>query len=133
MLKQYTTNHKEALQQFFDFRNREGAFSAAAFAWGYADIPKLFWNCQELSSPILSSFARRLLTTIGNSVPSEQAFSTMNYINSKIRNRLSTNSANKLQYIYMNSQVLEKQLFHQPTDDELLELEAEYIRLQGLD
>src|SRR5437588_6157366 len=90
----------------FAFRNQEGAFRINAIAWSYSDIPKLFWNCQETSSPSLSTFARCLLATIGNSVPLERAFSTMNYIHSKIWNRLSAERANKLQYIYINSRTL---------------------------
>jgi hypothetical protein len=103
LFKQYIPDFKQALQQFFEFRNHERGFGYTAVAWGYLDILLLFWNCQEMSSPVLASFARRLLATIGNSILSEQAFSTMNYIHSKIRNRLSTDYTNKLQYIYINS------------------------------
>jgi hypothetical protein len=86
-----------------------------------------------LSSPVLASFVQCLLATIGNSILSEQAFSTMNYIYSKIRNRLSTDHANKLQYIYINSQVLSKQSYYKPTENNLLQLKAEYRRFQILD
>jgi hypothetical protein len=133
LFKQYIPDFKQALQQFFEFRNHGGGFGHTAVAWGYSDTPLLFWNCQEMSSPVLASFARRLLATIGNSVPSERAFSTMNYIHSKIRNRLSTDHANKLQYIYINSRVLSKQSYHEPTENDLLQLEAEYRRFQTLD
>jgi hypothetical protein len=93
----------------------------------------MFWNCQEMSSLALASFAKRLLTTIGNSVPSEQAFSTMNYIYSKTRNRLSPERANKLQYIYMNSRTLVKQNISGPTTEELLALKELYRGFQGLE
>jgi hypothetical protein len=89
----------------------------------------MFWNCQETSSLALSSFAKRLLTTISNSVPSEQAFSTMNYIHLKTQNRLLPKRANKLQYIYMNSRVLAKQPL-QPTTEQLLEMEELYKGFQ---
>ena len=84
-----------------------------------------------MSFPALSSFAKRLLNTISNSVPSERAFFTMNYTHSKIRNRLTPERANKLQYIYMNSRVLAKQKSLQPTTEELLEMEELYTELQG--
>jgi hypothetical protein len=84
-----------------------------------------------MSSLALSLFAKRLLNTIGNSVPSERAFSTMNYTHSKIRNRLTPERANKLQYIHMNSRVLAKQKSLQPTTEELLEMEELYTELQG--
>jgi hypothetical protein len=71
---------------------------------------------------------RRLpqLTTIGNSVSSELAFSTMNYIHSKLRNRLSVERADKLQYIFINCRALAKQIALQPTTpttEELLAIE----------
>jgi hypothetical protein len=47
----------------------------------------------------------------------------MNYIHSKIRNRLSVENADMLQYIFINSRVLEKQILTQPTADELLAME----------
>ncbi len=50
----------------------------------------------------------------------------MNYIHSKIRNKLSVERANKLQYIHMNSRTLAKQGNLQPTTEELLEMEEEY-------
>jgi hypothetical protein len=77
-------------------------------------------------SPAFASFAKRLLTTIGNSVPSEQAFSAINYIHSKTRNRLSPERAIKLQYIYMNSRTLAKQNSLAPTTEQLLALEELY-------
>jgi hypothetical protein len=82
--KQHIRDHNRAFSDFFDFRNHEGSFSDAALGWGYTKQPKPFWNCQETSSPALASFAKRLLITVGNSVPSERAFSTMNYIHSKL-------------------------------------------------
>ena len=48
----------------------------------------------------------------------------MNYIHSKLRNRLSVERANKLQYIFINSRVLEKQIAPQPTVEELLAMEG---------
>jgi hypothetical protein len=91
--EQYIPDYKLAFEQFFDFRNYEGNFADTTVAWGYTDHPKMFWNCQETSSPTLASFAKYLLTTIGNSILSEQAFSTINYIYSKTRNRLSPENA----------------------------------------
>jgi len=62
------------------------------------------------------------LVASSNSVPSERAFSLMNYIHSKIRNRLSVERADKLQYIFMNSRTLAKKSIRQPTTKELLSL-----------
>jgi hypothetical protein len=55
----------------------------------------------------------------------------MNYIHSKLRNRLSVERADMLQYIYMNSRALDKMnkqtKHHEPTEDELIELENKYM------
>jgi hypothetical protein len=65
-------------------------------------------------------------------VPSKQAFSTMNYIHSKIRNRLSVERVDMLQYIYINLRALNKMMnkqttHHEPIEDELIELENKYM------
>lgn len=131
--ERYILDYKLAFEHFFDFRNHEGNFSNTAIAQGYSDRPKMFWSCQEMFSPALASFAKRLLTTIGNSVPSERVFSAMNYIHSKTRNRLSPQRANKLQYIYMNSRTLVKQNSLEPTTEQLLALEELCRGFQGLE
>jgi hypothetical protein len=43
------------------------------------DTECLFWQLISVKCPGLSLFARLLLTTIANSVPSERAWSTMDY------------------------------------------------------
>jgi hypothetical protein len=56
----------------------------------------------------------------------------MNYIHSKIQNRLSVERANKLQYIFMNSRTLAKQSIREPTTEELLEMEELHVAGIGL-
>jgi hypothetical protein len=55
----------------------------------------------------------------------------MNYIHSKMRNRLSVERADMLQYIYMNSQALNKMnnqtKHYELTEAELIELENRYM------
>jgi hypothetical protein len=45
---------------------------------------------------------------IANSVALERAFSAMNLIHTKLRNRLGVEKANMLIYIYMNQRVLDR-------------------------
>lgn len=54
----------------------------------------------------LAALALRNLHTPANSVPSERAFSVMNILRNKTRNRLSAERAAKLTFIYINSRVL---------------------------
>jgi uncharacterized protein (DUF4415 family) len=58
-------------------------------------------------APTLAPLALRLYNSVANSVASERSFSTMNFVHSKTRNRLSAEKVNKLVYIQMNDSVLE--------------------------
>jgi len=49
----------------------------------------------------------RIFSTIANSVASERAFSAMGLIVTKLRNKLGTEKADKLIFIYMNQRVLD--------------------------
>ena len=131
VFKRYTSDHKTTLEQFYDFRSQQGSFGLDGQAWEYIEKPALFWRYMETACPILSTFARRLLTSIANSVPSERAFSNMSYIHSKIRNSLSVDRANKLQFIHMNSRVLSKRYDPELAEQKLLEWEDEYGVLAG--
>jgi hypothetical protein len=139
LFKLHTSDYETALEHFFDFRSQSGLFGKAAGPWDHTAKPGLFWRYQAVSAPELSSFARRVLTTLGNSVPSERAFSAMNYIHSKRRNCLDLDRADKLQFLHMNLQVLARlkkqrsllykkaNLTHQePTEEELLAWEDEF-------
>jgi hAT family protein len=53
-------------------------------------------------APELSEIAIRLYNTTANSVASERSFSSMNFIHSKTRNQLQSESVDKLVYIQMN-------------------------------
>jgi hypothetical protein len=70
------------------------------------------------------------MTTCANSVPSERAWSSMNFIHSKSRNQLSLDTIDKLQFININYQVLRNLHKLEPTKEELLTMED---RLMGVD
>ena len=145
LFKLHTSNYENALEQFFDFRSQSGIFGKAGGAWEHTAKPKLFWRYMTASSLELSLFARKVLTVIGNSVLSERAFSTMNYIHSKRRNRLDLERADKLQFLHMNLLILERKKkqrdlsykqsdlqHYEPTDEELLAWEDEFEAIQAL-
>jgi hypothetical protein len=77
----------------------------------------------KATCPELAPFAEKLMITYVNSVPSERAWSAMNYIHSKSRNRLSLEAVDKLLFIYINTQSLRKLNYYKPTADELLAME----------
>jgi uncharacterized protein (DUF4415 family) len=58
-------------------------------------------------APTLAPLTLRLYNSVTNSVTSERSFSTMNFVHSKTRNRLSAEKVNKLVYIQINDLVLE--------------------------
>jgi hypothetical protein len=72
-----------------------------------------------------SQFAKRLLTSITNSVLSKRSFSNINYIYSKLRNKLDVKHADMLQFIHMNSDHGRQQQ-DADIEDRLLEIEEEY-------
>jgi hypothetical protein len=125
--KRFTPDYNKALEQFLDFRDRTNSFGEAGGSWELTKNPVLFWRYLQSSAPELSLFARKVLTVIANSVPSERAFSTMNYIHSKTRNRLDLIRTDKLQFIFMNIRALSKQAYPQPSLEDLLALEDEIL------
>jgi len=77
-------------------------------------------------------------------VPSERAFSILNLVYNKLRNRLSNDRVNKLQYIYINERVLRRvscryeahlKLDEAQKEEEagLVELEDAFLSASGTD
>jgi hypothetical protein len=93
--------------------------------------PKRFWAYhQQASCPELAAFVRTMLVTPANSVPSERAWSTMNFVHTKQRNRLNLDTLNKLIFIYLNELSLRNEnisLLHE--ESTLLDLEDQATTL----
>ena len=68
----------------------------------------IFWNSATSLAPTIGPIAIRLISTPATSVPSERAFSILNLVHTKLRNRLSNGRVDKLQYIYINERVLQR-------------------------
>jgi hypothetical protein len=56
----------------------------------------------------------------------------MNYIHSKLRNRLTTTKVNRLQYIYINERTLRKIARTMFTEEKLIEVEDQWLKEQSL-
>ena len=137
----------EADTALHDFRDRVGDFQASNLAWDNIDNPLLFWRCmvshfwsiqppefwsdQSIRKLHLEALTRRLFQTPAKSVPSERAFSTMNYLHSKIRNSLISSPVNKLQYIYINKRSLIKEGNKTFSESELLAMEDVWLQLHN--
>lgn len=101
--------------------------------------PALYWKSYVVDGStqhvVLAKIAVRLFEVIANSVVSERAFSEMNLIHSKMRNRLGTEKANKQIFIYMNQRVLDKKggiFFGDPVDkmpEDQVHLEKELLEI----
>jgi len=76
----------------------------------------------------LAPLAVRLFSGIANSVPSERAFSAMNYIHNRYRNRLTAENAEMLIFVFMNWRA-QKTTANKERDKE--ELEALVMQLTG--
>jgi hypothetical protein len=96
--------YDDVFDQFLRFRCQEEEFHPAAASIAYKRVTKSqsFWAVMRTECPELASFAIRLLKTPANSVAAERAFSAMNIIHTKSRNRLSTTSAHKATHVAMN-------------------------------
>jgi hypothetical protein len=101
---------KEVHASFLEFRTRASVFGSTNSSAMHYDNPIAFWKSYLHNEIhwVLAQLAVRIFEAIANSVASERAFSAMNLIHSKLRNRLGTEKANKLIYIYMNQRVLDR-------------------------
>ncbi|RKF81884.1 hypothetical protein GcM3_030035, partial [Golovinomyces cichoracearum] len=96
----------DGFDQLCQYRHKNSAFNPLRECWRFTEAIKPFWNISRPSAHALSTIALELYATTANSVPSERAFSTMNLLQSKLRNRLSTEKMNMLCFIYTNSRSL---------------------------
>lgn len=110
ILDQYLDGNPEEKAEdrnhFLDFKQQTNTFSIANEVWLDMNNPSSFWSCAKIQTPRLGGLATRIFNTAANSVPSERAFSAMNFIHSRIRNRLKTDRADMLLFIYMNIRAL---------------------------
>jgi hAT family C-terminal dimerisation region len=97
-----------ALKELDEFREKTGRFYSKLWCWQLAEDASVFWNSATILAPTIGPIAIRLMSTPATSVPSERAFSILNLVHNKLRNRLSTERVDKLQYIYINERVLRK-------------------------
>ena len=74
------------------------------------------------------------MSTLCSSVPSKRAWSILNLVHNKLRNRLSNDRVDKLQYIYINERVLRRVSCryeaHLKLDEAQKEEEASLVELE---
>jgi hypothetical protein len=97
-----------ALKELNEFRGKTRRFYPKLWCWELAKDAGVFWNSATTLAPTIGPIAIRLISTPATSVPSERAFSILNLVHTKLRNRLSIERVDKLQYIYINERVLRK-------------------------
>lgn len=102
-LKRYIGQHTEAewaeiLQHIFDFQNRKHLFNPTTDLWNpdLVNSPWLWWQYARSGCYKLATLNIRIYSTPANSVPSERAFSTMNYLLNKFRAKSSVESVDKI-------------------------------------
>jgi hypothetical protein len=119
--------YKQAVTDFYCFKDQRGVFYATARCWDHIDEDWTFWFSMKDEAPILAQLAIRILTTTANSVPSERAFPTMRLQHTKLRNRLTPSRVDKLVFIHINQSILTggSKGIHQVTEDEVLQLERD--------
>ena len=101
-------------RQLFDFRDSTGTLAKTRTSlWAHKADPTVFWRMAGAFAPDLARLAERLAETPATSAASERAFSSMNYIQSPNRNRLRSDRANQLLYIFLNKRTLRRCPIHQ--------------------
>ncbi len=136
-------NGPAAMRELNDFRKKARKFAPFTWIWTL-DAPKEFWENAASLAPTIGSIAKRLMCTPCSSVPSERAFSILNLVHNKLRNRLSNDRVDKLQYIYINERVLRRvscryeahlKLDEAQKEEEagLVELEDAFLSAGGID
>ena len=128
---------------FIEFRARSGTFARSAISAIHTQDPALYWKSYVVDGSTqhvaLARIAVRMFEAVANSVASERAFSAMNLIHSKMRNRLGTEKANKQIFIYINQRVLDKKggIFFgdsvNKTPKDQVQLEKELLEILGKD
>jgi len=94
--------------EFESFRAQVSLFEYGRRCWTLSKSPKLFWHSAMGHTELLGKLGNRLFSTQCNSVASERAFSIQNLIHTKSRNRLKSETTNKLAYVYTNSRILDR-------------------------
>ena len=94
---------------------------------------------QQQDAKVLGPLALRIFSTPSNLVPSERAFSVMNFLYSKARNRLESERVDKLTYTYINTHIFRRINTEGPvfdiyelTEEEEVELEQELLQAEGM-
>ncbi len=100
-----STELEQLHTQFNLFNQSVSPFEQSALCWKYKSNAQQFWISALIRAPALAKLGNRIFQCPANSVPGERAFSTQNFLHSKIHNHLSAERVDKLTYIYMNSHV----------------------------
>ena len=103
-----STQADEAEDAFFEFIAKEGKYHHSELCWKPKYSPKQFWLLQKEACEPLAQIALRIFHSVANQAAAERAFSQMNLIQTKLRNRLSNEKANQLLYIRINESVLRR-------------------------
>lgn len=116
-----------AMREFDAFRQQTGDFHPTAIFWLIKSDIEVFWNSAKASTRYIGELALRLARTPGNTVPAERAFSDLNILHSKTRNRMKPETVQMLQTIHINSRALLRERKEKQAEDEvetiLLDLE----------
>lgn len=134
----YDLDHFKAMNELNEFRAKTGRFHAECSLWKLKDSAHLFWTSAIDIAPEIAPIAQRLAATPATSVPSERAFSILNLLQNKLRNRLTVQRVDKLQFIYINERVLQRaqekeQIDKTVLNQMLLDLEDELLGVNELD
>jgi hypothetical protein len=102
-------DYPRVLILFHEYLAREGPlFEPSSALNAMEKRPRMYWQRMANLGHPLGDIAVRIFSTLSNSVPSERSFSTMNLIHTQFRNRLASEHADALAFVYHNARVLDR-------------------------
>jgi len=99
----------DGYEDFIHYCDQDSQFNIMTEGWQeWVEKPIMFWKSYRSVAPKLAELAIQLQHITANSVASERAFSTMNFLQNKLRSRMTIETMDMLSFVYMNSRSLRK-------------------------
>jgi hypothetical protein len=109
VLRKLTTNDvafASALSEYQSFRDHRGIFAGLPVAAALNLEPHEWWDLLGAGAHTLAPIAKRILAQVCSASSCERNWSMYSFVHNKVRNRLTSERAEELVYIYTNARTL---------------------------
>lgn len=102
-------DHTQVMVEFNAFRQGVGLFGRKSVQDSIGKVPAYsWWDMYGASTPLLQQLAVKVLAQPSSACACERSWSTMDFIHSKKRNRLTAKRAADLVFVYSNRRLLDR-------------------------